>query len=61
MCNCQEKAFEKRLAEKYSNRDKDERCLVRRYFEEQAKLPSLRRSSTAMIYCSCKRCNPYTL
>jgi hypothetical protein len=39
----------------------NEHCLVQQFFEEQAKLPPLRRSKGAMIVCKCKNCNPYSL
>lgn len=60
MCKCL-KIFEKKLADKYIDRGDAERCLVQRYFEEQAKLPPAMQSSGAYISCPCKRCTPYTL
>lgn len=36
-------------------------CLVRNFFEQEAKKPIGLRSKACMIHCPCQRCNPYTL
>lgn len=35
-------------------------CLIEQFFREQANRPANQRSSSCLISCPCRRCNPYT-
>jgi hypothetical protein len=39
----------------------NDECLVRKFFEEEAKKPIGQRSSSCLISCPCSKCNPATL
>lgn len=37
--------------------DQEEICLIKRWFEDQGKLPLNRQRKSCMIYCGCSNCN----